>query len=200
MSITQHLDGWSDVRNFEYAHIGPGIYVLFDGRAADANIVYVGKSISDIVFRVSSHRDDKVFSQVGVILPRRTGAEYIHNFEHYVLAEFQDRFGELPYYNRQNALFREDGPRFNWHSASRRTEDLEFSGERITREYRKRTYAKSVAELRKLHERLGQQHPCWTANEVWEEVSRRVGGAYSPNTLRQYAYALHGNQLLDRLR
>ncbi|MBL8679850.1 MAG: hypothetical protein JNK05_11825 [Myxococcales bacterium] len=200
MAITHHLDGWSDVRNFDYVHIGPGIYVLFDGRAADANIVYVGKSIADIVFRVSSHHKDKEFSQVGVILPRRTDAEYIHNFEHYVLAEYKDRFGQLPYYNRRDALFIDTGPRFNWHTAIRRVEDLEFSGEPIVGGHRTRTYAKSVAELRRLHTRLYNQNPCWTADDAWEEVSRRLQGVYAPSTLKQYAYELHGNQRLDRLR
>lgn len=200
VAITHHLDGWSDVRNFEYVHVGPGIYVLFDGRAADTNIVYIGKSVADIVFRVSAHRLDKDFSQVGVILPRQTSADYIHNFEHFVLAEYIERFGVLPHFNRQNALFREDGPRFKWHLAGRRTEDLEFSGEPITRQYHVRTYAKSIAQLRKLHERLYQQNACWTADDAWEEVSRRIGGVYSPSTLKQYSYELHGNQLLDRLR
>ncbi len=95
MSITTHLDASENIANFERVYVGPGVYVLFDGRAADSNIVYIGKSAAEILMRVSQHRHDKDFDRVGVILPKRQDPLVIHNLEHFVMQEYFDRRGEV---------------------------------------------------------------------------------------------------------
>ena len=69
MSISRNLDAYENVANFASAYVGPGVYVLYDGRVADSNIVYIGKSTSEILMRVSQHQKDKDFDRVGIILP-----------------------------------------------------------------------------------------------------------------------------------
>jgi hypothetical protein len=195
MCISRNLDSYESVHNFEFAYLGPGVYVLFAGRISDGNIVYIGKSASDVMLRVASHQYAKRFDRVGLIRPTRTDAEVIHNLEHYVLAEFIDRWGELPPLNQNNAHLLPWGPRFNWHSMGRRKQDARFlsSADRVT------TRARTIAEIRHLHARLLRQTPCWTSDDAWDEVADRLGGRYSPNTLRQYCSTRHGNERLPGL-
>src|SRR5262249_43229013 len=96
MAISRHLCDVDPVRHFARAYVGPGVYVLYDGRIADTNIVYVGKSVADVIMRVEAHSQDKCFDRVGIILPYNTDPDYIHNLEHYVIEEYIDTWGELP--------------------------------------------------------------------------------------------------------
>lgn len=127
MSISQHIDGWDHVTNFERVYLGPGIYVLYDGQVrTDGNIVYIGKSSVEVMMRVSAHARDKTFDRVGIILPRRTGSELIHDLEHLVMAEYVDRYAELPPYNIQMPRLTEEGRAFNWHHMARRRQHVWF--------------------------------------------------------------------------
>lgn len=203
MAISRNIDAYESIQNFERAYVGPGVHVLFDGRVADTNIVYIGKSTSEILMRVAAHKVDKAFDKVGVILPTRTAPVDIHNLEHFVMAEYLDRWGELPTFNTNHAHFNDAGSRFNWHAMGRRRQDSIFLGGTDTlkrSDKSPRTYARTVGELRSLFHRLFNANPTWTVDDTWEEVSRRLGGAYSAATLKQYSAVLHGNQIPNRLR
>jgi hypothetical protein len=196
MSISRNLDAHEDIANFDRAYVGPGVYVLFDGRIADSNIVYIGKSARDVLMRVDDHRETKRFNKVGVILPRRTDELVIHNLEHYVLCEFLDCWGELPAYNTNNAHLHPHGPNFNWHLMGRRPNDAYFGGADDRRDRQRGTRAETVGEIRRLAERVARQNPNWPMPRVWDEVARRLGDIYSPTTIRQYCSVLHGNVIL----
>ena len=129
MSISRNLTDHDSVSNFEKANLGPGVYVLFDGRVADTSIVYIGKSTQEILMRVSAHQREKDFDRVGVILPSTTNSVFIHNLEHLVVAEFMDRFGELPTYNTVTPQAHPEGRRFDWHNISHRYSEVAFLGD-----------------------------------------------------------------------
>ena len=127
MAITRYLDGHDKTYNFETAYTGPGIYVLYDGRIGDANIVYIGKSTSDVMLRVNRHRDDKDFDGVGVILPAHTDPDFIHDLEAMVMMEYRQSWGVLPPYNVVQAHILPGRRRFNWTAIARRENDVLFS-------------------------------------------------------------------------
>ena len=199
MSITSSLDGWDHVRNFEEVYVGPGIYVLFAGQACDKNIVYIGKSEKRVVARVRTHRKDKGFDRVGVFLPSRTSSSYIHNAEHFILAEFLDRFGRLPRHNNQFARFKRGGPRFNWHSAPRRSSDVQFGGRIDQGPLGSDSGFRTVGELRRISDDLhGDGMPRW---ETFEWLALDCDYVYEASTLRQYFYSdAHGNTVLPAFR
>jgi hypothetical protein len=124
MSILRNIDGYDAVRNFERVYFGPGVYILIDGRAADKNITYIGKSTAEIMARVSAHRD-KVFDKVAVILPRSKNKRTIHNLEAAVVEEYVDMFDELPEFNKVQPRFM-GRHFFNWKTLSRRKSDVLF--------------------------------------------------------------------------
>jgi hypothetical protein len=126
VSIARALDAHDRIENFEAAHVGPGVYVLFDGRVCDSNIVYVGKSCADVVMRVTTHLRDKTFDRVGLILPRRTDPDFVHNLEHHVIEEFVQRYGDLPEFNIQRPRRLDWLRRFDWHHVARRRADARF--------------------------------------------------------------------------
>mgnify|MGYP000176569843 CR=1 FL=1 len=126
MAISKNLDGVDHVRNFESVFLGPGIYVLYDGRRYDSNIVYIGKSTRDIMIRIGRHHKNKDFDRVGVILPKTVSTQRIHNIEAFVIEEYIDRYGELPPYNQVQPRQKPGTRRFNWHSMARRREEVCF--------------------------------------------------------------------------
>jgi hypothetical protein len=133
MTITAHVDAHDHIRNFERAYLGPGVYVLYDGPVVDTNIVYIGKSTADVLMRVSTQRRTKDFDRVGVVLPATTHDVHIHNLEHFVIAEYVDRFGRLPDFNRQRPRFHDDGRSFDWHQMGRRWVPSIFVGDEAPR-------------------------------------------------------------------
>lgn len=204
MSITRHIDAHDHIRNFERAYLGPGVYVLYDGRVCDRNIVYIGKSRADVLMRVSTQRATKDFDNVGVVLPRTTNDAFIHNLEHYVLAEYFDTFGTLPHFNRNNAHFHDAGRAFDWHNAARRHVASIFVGDDEPRRPTSVSPAPSVqtvGEVRALMTRLEERHPDAPQTKLWTLAARELGGTYAPLTLRQYCSGagLHGNTILARL-
>ena len=126
MAIWTNLDGHDHTNNFDRANLGPGVYVLFQGRISDNNIVYIGKSTVDVLMRVSHHTGEKEFDRVGVILPAHRDAETIHNLEHLEMQEFLDRFGERPLYNIQIPRLLAGSRVFDWHTMRRRRRDVAF--------------------------------------------------------------------------
>lgn len=126
MAIWTNLDGHDHTDNFDRANLGPGVYVLFQGRISDHNIVYIGKSTVDVLMRVSQHASSKDFDRVGVILPAHQDMEKIHNLEHLVMQEFLDRFREKPLYNVQVPRLLPGSRRFDWHTMRRRQRDVAF--------------------------------------------------------------------------
>ena len=130
MSITQNLDATESTRYIDRAYFGPGCYVLYDGRARDSNIVYIGKSRCEILVRISAHYRTKDFNRVGVILPRRTTPNFVHNLEAALMEEYLDYYGELPLYNRQGARYITTCANrdwiSNWHRIPRRPNDIDF--------------------------------------------------------------------------
>ena len=127
MSITDHLDAYESVKNFQEAWLGPGVYVLFQGPPRDNNIVYIGKSERDVMLRVGTHQTDKEFTHVGLVLPSRTNKIFIHNLEHLVVAEFLDEYDYLPYYNSVTPRRHYESSRlYDWHTISRREDDVRF--------------------------------------------------------------------------
>jgi len=203
MTITAHVDAHDHIHNFERAFLGPGVYVLYDGSAADKNIVYIGKSTSDMLMRVSTHRQTKDFDRVAVILPATTHEVHIHNLEHFVIAEFVDRFGRLPEFNRQRPRFQHDGRSFNWHQMGRRVVSSIFVGDERPRSLAGRGLDNvvTVGGVAAMQAHLERAHPTATRDWLWQKTAKLLGGAYSPATLRQYcgASGLHGNTILDRL-
>lgn len=202
MSISRNLDAYENVANFASAYVGPGVYVLYDGRVADSNIVYIGKSTSEILMRVSQHQKDKDFDRVGIILPRRTDGVFVHNLEHYVFQEFKDAWGVLPPLNTNDAHFHPDGPEFDWHGMARRKEQALFVGaEGLVGRFEQlpRSYAKTVGAVRRLRLRIERENPQWHSEEVWGEIAMRLGGVYSASTLQQYCSRLDDDEVLPRL-
>jgi len=200
MAIARHLDGWDRVENFEEAYVGPGVYVLFEGRPQDRDIVYIGKSRSRVMMRVRAHQRDKDFTKVGVILPRRTSELFIHNLEHYVMQEFFDRYGQLPYYNRQHARLKRSGPKFRWHSVARRKSDVSFGGGgRRPRDWGG-IEIRTFSDLRGLSDQLVLEDGL-TREQSFEEMLPCVRYLYTASTLRNYFYSgVHGNRILPALR
>ncbi len=203
MTISHHIDAHDHVNNFERAYLGPGVYVLYDGRVADNHIVYIGKSTADMLMRVSTHRQTKDFDRVGVILPSTTHDVHIHNLEHFVIAEYVDRFGRLPEFNSQRPRFHDDGRSFNWHAMGRRDVPEIFVGDEAPRTAPARRLGDvvTVGGVVAVHARLARAHPKATQDWLWAKTARVLGGRYSPSTLRQYCSraGLHGNTVLDRL-
>ncbi len=195
MTIWRHLDGHDAVRNFEHVYLGPGVYVLFDGPARDGNIVYIGKSVRRVMMRVRKHAADKDFTRVGVVLPRKTTDAFIHNLEHYVVQEYFDRYGELPYYNSQFPRLRPRGPKFRWHTIGRRRHDVAFgyTPDALVSEFR------TVGDLRRAADDLWDSG--LSMEEAFELLAEAVDYVYAPKTLQAYHYSdRHGNTVLPALR
>ena len=125
-TMISNLDAWSSTDNFNRVCLGPGIYVLIDGRASDGNIIYIGKSEVSIIMRVSSHSNDKYFDKVGVVLPRTCHSAFIHNLEASLMEEFVESYGEFPFYNKRQEYFVEGTRVMPWRSVARRKNDLQF--------------------------------------------------------------------------
>ncbi len=126
MSILSNLDGYEKVDNFASAYTGPGVYVLFDGRFADGNITYIGKSTVNVMMRVSAHRQTKDFDGVGLILPQHRDERFIHDLEALVVMAFVEKYGELPPDNAVQPRVLPGRRWFDWTAIARRLDDVLF--------------------------------------------------------------------------
>lgn len=124
--IADHLDAIAHVRDFERAYLGPGVYVLYDGRPTNSNLVYIGKSSSEVLLRVKAHEDDKTFDRVGVILPARVDHDFVHTLEAKVMLTYADIYGELPPFNVYWAHPKPGVRLGDWTRVARRASDVDF--------------------------------------------------------------------------